>query len=51
VVATEGIGLIRPRVPRGTVGVVAAYTPAGEIEVQFVNGRVELLKPGLLAAA
>jgi hypothetical protein len=33
------------------VGIVAAYSPAGEVEVQFVNGRVELLKPALLAAA
>lgn len=51
VVAARGIGLLRPRVPQGTVGVVAAYSPVGEIEVQFVNGRVELLHASALTAA
>lgn len=51
VVAARGIGIIRPRVPRGTVGVVAAYSPVGELEVQFVNGRVELLTPDAVTAA
>jgi hypothetical protein len=51
VVAARGIGLIRPRVPSGTAGVVAAYSPVGEVEVQFDNGRVELLRPDALLAA
>jgi hypothetical protein len=51
VAAKEGIGLFRPRVPRGTLGVIAAFTPAGELEVQFANGRVELLDPHRLIAA
>ena len=51
VVAARGIGLIRPRVPRGTVGIVAAFSPVGELEVQFSNGRVELLTPDALTAA
>jgi len=51
VVAARGIGMIRPRVPRGTEGVVAAHSPVGELEVQFVNGRVELLTPDALTAA
>ena len=51
VVAAAGIGLIRPRVPEGTPGVVAAFSPSGEMEVQFANGRVELLRPDSLAVA
>jgi hypothetical protein len=51
VVARRGIGLLRPRVPEGTAGVVAGYSPAGEVEVEFANGRVELLPPSWLTAA
>lgn len=51
VLAMHGIGLIRPRVPRGMPGVVAGFSPAGEIEVQFANGRVELVRPADLASA
>ena len=51
VAAARGIGIIRPRVPRGTVGVVAARSHVGELEVQFANGRVELLTPDALTAA
>jgi hypothetical protein len=49
--AVRDIGIVRPRVPRGTVGVVMAFSPAGDIEVEFVNGRVELLPPAALAPA
>jgi hypothetical protein len=50
VVAKDGIGLFRPRVPHGMSGVVAAFGPDGELEVQFANGRVELLDPHRLIA-
>jgi hypothetical protein len=49
VVALYAIGLFRPRVPRGTQGEVAGLTQAGEVEVQFANGRVELVRPNSLA--
>jgi hypothetical protein len=43
------IGLFRPRVPRGARGEVAGIAAAGEIEVHFANGRVELVRPTSLA--
>jgi hypothetical protein len=49
VVAIYAIGLFRPRVPRGTRGDVAGLSPTGEVEVQFANGRVELVRPTSLA--
>jgi hypothetical protein len=49
VVAVYAIGLFRTRVPRGTRGEVAGLTPAGELEVQFANGRVELVQANGLA--
>jgi hypothetical protein len=49
VVAVYAIGLFRPRVPRGTQGRVAGLSPAGEMEVHFTNGRVELVRPSSLA--
>jgi hypothetical protein len=51
VIAVTGIGAIRPRVPQGTLGLVVASTPAGELEIHFSNGRVELVAPAKLAAA
>jgi hypothetical protein len=51
VVAVTGIGAIRPRVPKGTLGLVVASTPVGELEIHFTNGRVELVAPARLAAA
>ncbi|MDP9093431.1 MAG: hypothetical protein M3N95_10980 [Actinomycetota bacterium] len=49
VVAIYAIGLFRTRVPRGTRGEVAGLAPAGEVEVHFANGRVELVPPTSLA--
>jgi hypothetical protein len=49
VVALYAVGLFRPRVARGTRGEVAGISPAGEVEVQFANGRVELMRPSSLA--
>jgi hypothetical protein len=49
VVAIYAIGLFRPRVPRGTRGEVAGLAVAGEVEVLFANGRVELVRPTTLA--
>lgn len=49
VVAIYAIGLFRPRVPRGTRGEVAGFSPVGEVEVLFANGRVELVRPTSLA--
>lgn len=46
--AARDIGAFRPRVPRGTVGMVMGFSPAGELEVEFANGRVELLAPDAL---
>lgn len=43
VVVMHDIGFIRARVPRGTEGSIAGFTPAGEAEVAFTNGRVELV--------
>jgi hypothetical protein len=51
VVAVHDIGVFRPRVRQGTVGTVAGVTPAGEAEVLFDNGRVELVAPDRLAIA
>jgi hypothetical protein len=51
VVVKDDIGLLRPRVPHGMSGVVAAFGPDGELEVQFANGRVELLDQHKLIAA
>jgi hypothetical protein len=51
VVAKQPIGVLRARVPQGTRGVIAGVSPAGELEVQFANGRVELIAPDRVAAA
>jgi len=49
VVALYAIGLIRRRVARGTVGVVAGFSPTYDVEVRFSNGSVELVRPDYLA--
>jgi hypothetical protein len=49
VVALYAIGLIRRRVARGTVGVVAGFSTAYDVEVRFSNGSVELVRPEFLA--
>jgi hypothetical protein len=51
VVALYAIGLLRPRVARGTLGVVAGFSPGYEVEVRFSNGRVELVHPDVLGRA
>jgi hypothetical protein len=51
VVAINDIGVFRPRVPKGTFGTVAGLTEVGEAEVQFDNGRVELVRPERLSKA
>jgi hypothetical protein len=51
VVAANDIGVFRPRVPKGTLGTVAGVTEVGEAEVQFDNGRVELVRPERLSSA
>lgn len=47
---TDRIGVIGTRVPTETSGVVAGVAPAGEVEVHFVNGRVELVDAHRLRA-
>ena len=50
VVTLYDIGLLRPRVPRGTAGIVAGRrADASELEIHFANGRVELVSPHTLA--
>jgi hypothetical protein len=49
VIAVTGLGAVRPRVPKGTLGLVVASTPVGELEIHFTNGRVELVAPAKLA--
>lgn len=49
VVALYAIGLLRRRVARGTVGVVAGFSPSYDVEVRFSNGSVELVRPIHLA--
>jgi hypothetical protein len=44
-------GIFRPRVRRDTRGVVAGRTPAGELEVHFDGGGLELVVPERLAPA
>ncbi len=44
------IGLLRPRVPRGATGIIAARSPTLELEVHFDNGRVELVQSHTLAS-
>ena len=51
VTAVGDIGLFRPRVPQGTNGTIAGFTPAGEAEVLFDNNRVELVQPDRLEPA
>jgi hypothetical protein len=44
-------GIFRPRVRRDTRGVVAGRTPAGELEVHFDGGGLELVDPERLTPA
>ena len=50
VVVLYTLGLFRCRVARGTVGVVAGFSPEYDVEVRFSNGCVELVPPDYLAA-